>query len=328
MNIHYLSDMKQQRIESAIENKCGNTAAMVILQDDTLVYETYRNGFETNNSHHVTSVTKSVMSALIGIAIDKGYIKDVNQPVLSFFEESAHPNGSNTWEEITLHHLLSMTCPFSFEDWKEPLDKLCASENWTEFTFDIIGDQNQIGSFKYSSAGAHLLSAILTSATGLSALEFANKYLFKPSGMSVVPEYSMDGFGFDELFGYKVRGWVHDPEGHSTGGWGLTLTVQDMARFGQLYLNGGGLGEKQIISQSWIEKSTAQIPGPYGYLWWQFDEPNLKAFAAMGDGGNIICCIPSENLVIAMASTFDMNSYDRMQFIREDILPLIIEDSF
>lgn len=86
--------------------------------------------------------------------------------------------------------------------------------------------------------------------------------------MKEIPNYEMKSFGFDDLFGENVKGWVNDPIGNSTGGWGLTLTPRDMARFGFLYLNRGNWNNNQIISEKWIDGTTAMNPNKYGYIWW------------------------------------------------------------
>ena len=182
-----------------------------------------------------------------------------------------------------------------------------------------------LGSFKYSTAGAHLLSAILTRSTGKNARAFANEHLFKPIGMREIPDYVMTSFGFEDLFGKNVKGWVNDPEGNSTGGWGLTLTPRDMAHFGLLYLNHGIWDDNQIIPGTWTRESTAMNPNKYGYLWWLREEDGVFAYLALGDGGNIICCIPEKNLVVAIASEFIMNPRDRWTLIKEHIIPALLD---
>lgn len=216
-----------------------------------------------------------------------------------------------------------MTAPHPFVDWQEPLEELCMQRDWVQYTLNRIGQGGEIGSFKYSSAGAHVLSAIITSVTGKSAREFANEYLFQPLGMSEIPNYNMKAFGFDDLFGKAVKGWVHDPNGISTGGWGLTLTVRDMAKFGQLYLNEGIHNGKQILSKSWIKESIAMNSNQYGYLWWLREEEGVYSYCAMGDGGNMICCITERELVVAIASESIPNAGDRWKLIKECILPYL-----
>lgn len=289
-----------------------------MVKNGWIVYEKNFHGFEAKDTHHVTSVTKSILSALIGIAIDQGFIKHVDQSVLDFFPE--YTSVDQKKQHITIRHLLTMTAPYSFEDWQEPLDKICKQPDWIVYVLDMLGQNGQIGRFKYSSAGAHLLSAIITRSPGKSARAFANQYLFQPIGMKEIPDYNMEGYGFEDLFGNKVRGWVHDPDGHSTGGWGLTLTARDMARFGFLYLNQGVWENKTIIPKHWIEETTRMNNHHYGYLWWLREEDGLFAYLALGDGGNVICCIPELDVVVAIASAFHMNPNDRWPLIKEWIV--------
>ncbi len=127
--------------------------------------------------------------------------------------------------------------------------------DWVTYALDMLGQKGKIGAFKYSTAGGHLLSAILTRSTGKSAREFANEHLFKPIGIKEILDYEMKAFGFEDLFGKDVRGW-----------W-LTLTPRDMARIGLLYLNRGCWDHHQIIPVAWIDESTAMNLNHHGYLW-------------------------------------------------------------
>ncbi|MEC2260336.1 serine hydrolase [Bacillus cereus] len=307
-----------EKLNLIIKEEYENMNGMLVVQKGDYIFENYYNGHGPNDAFHIASVTKTVISALIGICIDKGYIKSVDQKVIEFFSEY-NVNSS----EITVRHLLTMTAPHPFVDWQEPLEELCMQRDWVQYTLNRIGQGGEIGSFKYSSAGAHVLSAIITSVTGKSAREFANEYLFQPLGMSEISNYNMKAFGFDDLFGKAVKGWVHDPNGISTGGWGLTLTVRDMAKFGQLYLNEGIHNGKQILSKSWIKESIAMNSNQYGYLWWLREEEGVYSYCAMGDGGNIICCITERELVVAIASEIIPNAGDRWKLIKDCILPYL-----
>ncbi|BFH13221.1 hypothetical protein J6TS7_63040 [Paenibacillus dendritiformis] len=122
-----------------------------------------------------------------------------------------------------------------------------------------------------------------------------------------------------------MKGRVTDPHGNSTGGWGLTLTPRDMARFGVLYLNLGKWDHLQVISKTWIDESTVMNPNHYGYLWWLREEDGVFAYSALGDGGNVICCIPEKDLVVAIASEFSMNPRDRWTLIKEGIIPAVMD---
>ncbi|MFC9774371.1 serine hydrolase domain-containing protein [Paenibacillus chitinolyticus] len=315
---------KLAELEPVIQSEYGNINGVVIVRNGAIAHESYYNGCGPDNTHHVASVTKSIVSALIGIAIDAGFIKHVDQKVLDFFPDYVPDAADSQKREITLRHLLTMTAPYSFEDWHEPLDKMCMQSDWVKYTLDMLGQKGEIGTFKYSTAGAHLLSAILTRSTGKSAREFANERLFNLIGMKEIPDYEMKSFGFEDLFGEKVRGWVQDPNRNSTGGWGLTLTPRDMARFGLLYLNRGLWNHRQIISGAWVNESTAMNANNYGYLWWLREEDGVYAYSALGDGGNVICCIPEKDLVIAITSEFVAHPRDRWTLIKDHIIPAAI----
>ncbi|MBJ8007487.1 MULTISPECIES: serine hydrolase domain-containing protein [Bacillus cereus group] len=300
-----------EQLDCVVKEEYKNINGMLVIQKGNVIFEKYYNGYGPDDAFHVASVTKTIISALIGICIDKCYIKSVDQKVIEFF-----PEFKLKASEVTVRHLLTMTAPYPFVDWQEPLEELCKQEDWVQYTLNRIGQGGEIGSFKYSSAGAHLLSAIITSVTGKSAREFANDHLFQPIGMREIPNYNMKAFGFHDLFGKDVKGWVHDPNGISAGGWGLTLTVKDMAKFGQLYLNEGIYGGKQILSKSWVQESTAMNPNRYGYLWWLREADGIFSFSAMGDGGNLICCIPEKELVVAIASEIVHEAKDIWELIK------------
>ncbi|HHY2675922.1 serine hydrolase domain-containing protein [Bacillus toyonensis] len=307
-----------EELDYKIKEDYKNINGMLVVHKGNVVFENYYNGYGPDDAYHVASVTKTVISALIGICIDKGYIKSVDQKVIEFF-----PKYNVKSSEVTVRHLLTMTAPYPFVDWQEPLEELCTQQNWVQYTLNRMGNGGEIGSFKYSSAGAHVLSAIISSATGKSAREFANEQLFQPLGMREIPNYNMKAFGFDDLFGKDVKGWVHDPNDITTGGWGLTLTVRDMAKFGRLYLNEGTYNRKQILSKSWIQESTAMNPNRYGYLWWLREEGGIFSYCAMGDGGNVICCVPEKELVVVIVSEVIPNAEDRWKLIKESIFPYL-----
>ncbi|PGZ03391.1 6-aminohexanoate hydrolase [Bacillus cereus] len=303
-----------EELDFLIKEEYKNINGMLVIQKGNVIFEKYYNGYGPDDAFHVASVTKTIISALIGICVEKGYIKSVDQKVIEFF-----PEYNVKSSEITVRHLLTMTAPYPYADWQEPLEELCTQQDWVQYTLNRAGKGGEIGPFKYSSAGAHLLSAIITSVAGKSAREFANEYLFQPLGMREIPNYNMKAFGFDDLFGKDVKGWVHDPNGISTGGWGLTLTARDMVKFGRLYLNEGTYNGNHILSKSWIKESTEMNENRYGYLWWLREENGVFSYSAMGDGGNVICCIPEEELVVVIASAVVPEAKDRWRLIKEYI---------
>ncbi|MEC2715150.1 serine hydrolase, partial [Bacillus cereus] len=276
-----------EKLDQIIQEEYKNMNGMLVVQKGNVIFEKYYNGHGTDDTFYVASVTKTIISALIGICIDKGYIKSVDQKVIEFFPEYKCKES-----EVTVRHLLTMTAPYPFVDWQEPLEELCTQEDWVQYTLNRMGYGGEIGSFKYSSAGAHILSAIITNATGKNAREFANEYLFQPLGMSEIPNYNMKAFGFDDLFGKDVKGWVHDPNGISTGGWGVTLTGRDMAKFGQMYLNEGIPNGKHVLSKSWLIESTEMNLFQDGSLWWLRADDGMFSYWAVGGGGWGGCGLP------------------------------------
>ncbi len=317
---------KLNEIDRHIKSHYKNINGIVIVKNSNIVYENYYNGYKDSDVHHVASVTKSVVSALVGIAIDQGYIKSVDQKVLEYFPEYQSANEDFLKKAVTIKHLLTMTAPFPFS-WKEgdsrshePLDRLRRQKNWITYSLNLLGQKGQLGQFQYYTAGTHLLSAIITKATGKSMLEYANQELFRTLGMREIPDYDMESFSLEAVFGKEIKGWTKDPQGITAGGFGLTLTPRDMARFGFLYLNHGKWEQKQVISKAWIRESLSMNSNHYGYLWWLKNENNLFSFSALGAGGNVICCIPEKDIVIAIASEIVNNPRDRWPLIEKYII--------
>jgi CubicO group peptidase (beta-lactamase class C family) len=317
---------KLSELDKELSSRYSGIKGMVVVSKGYIVFERYNRDFGPDDSHNVASVTKSVISALIGIAIDSGYIESVNQKVLDFFPDYIPAKNDFLKRTVTIKDLLTMTAPFA---WKtrnmryEPLDKLRRQRDWVTFILDLMGRGGQPGEFQYCTAGPHLLSAIISGATGKCAREFANEYLFRPAGMREIPDRSMKSFGPDDVFGKNVEGWIKDPNGITTGGWGLTLTPRDMVRFGFLYLNGGFWNDKQVISKEWVDESTAMNSNGYGYLWWLGEENDLFSFSALGAGGNVISCIPEKDLVVAIASEIVRKPRDPRWLIENYILPAV-----
>ncbi|MBD5465013.1 MAG: serine hydrolase [Lachnospiraceae bacterium] len=321
-----MDQKKIGELEQKINNDYGNTIGMVILKDGTVSYEKYFNGCTADSRVHVYSVTKSIISALIGIALDKGCIKDMEEKVLDFFPEYKVKKGETTIQNITLKDMLVMTAPYKYRFFA-PYVKYFTSSNWVEFSLDLLGGRGKIGTFRYAPLiGPDILSGILVKATGQSVFDFAAENLFSPLGITV--EKSLTFQNKEEQMAFNrstdISGWVVDPMGTHAAGWGLTLTPMDMAKIGQLYLNGGMWADKQIISGKWIEESTTEHSRwkkqnlPYGYLWWL----NEDGYAAMGDGGNIIYVNTRKKLVVSIAALFVPKAGDRIKLIKEYVEPV------
>lgn len=321
-----MDQIKIEELEQKIKSEYGNTTGIVIIKDGIVSYEKYFKGCTANSRVHVYSVTKSVISILIGIALDKGYIKNVEKKVLDYFPEYKVKRGETKIQNITLRDMLTMTAPYKYRFFV-PYIKYFTSSDWVKFSLDLLGGHGKIGIFRYAPLiGPDILSGILVRATGQSVLDFAVKNLFEPLGIKVENNLLFQSKEEQMAFNRStdISGWVTDPMGIHAAGWGLTLTPMDMAKIGQLYLNGGMWEGKQIISSKWIEDSTIEHSRwkkenlPYGYLWWV----NEDGYAAMGDGGNTIYVNTKKKLVISIAALFVPKARDRIDLIKEYIEPV------
>lgn len=321
-----MNQEKIKELENLITSDYSNIAGIIVQKNGTKLYENYFNKYTPNNAIHVYSVTKSVFSALIGIAIGKGYIKNTDQKVLEFFPYYDIKPGEKTIQDITIKNLLTMTAPYKYKI--EPYEKFFTSQNPIQDALDLLGGDKAIGEFNYSAiGGTHILSGILVRATGQTVLEFAAKHLFSPLGIHVTHNVVLNNK--EEYFAVmndkNTSGWVVDPQGINMASWGLFLTAEEMTKIGQLYLDGGKYNGKQIIPAEWIDESTKVHSRwgelSYGYLWWVIDDKK-HIYAALGDGGNVIYINTDNKMVVSAASLFMPEAKDRIVLIKEHIEPV------
>lgn len=257
-----------------------------------LVLDAYLYPYDGRTRHDVASVTKSITSTLVGLAIKHDHIRDVQQPVLGFFPDRAIAGLDARKRRQTLEHLLTMQSGW---DCGVPLgtpginaDRQLAEmrrrQDWAQFALDLPMTFEPGTRFLYCNANCHLLSALLTQVTGTNALAFAQRELFHPLGI-------LDS------------AWPADPEGNNFGWGDLQLHPRDMARLGQLFLQRGRWASRQIVPEGWLRVATlahVQRTGGkdhYGYYWWVSDElPGL--FEAVGRGGQRITVWPDKELVL------------------------------
>lgn len=313
-----------EELTSIIEKEYGNIASVILVRENKTVYEHYFHGYSQEDTIHIASVTKSVISALIGIAIDKGIIKNPDQKVLDFFPDYKIKRGEKRIQEVAIKDLLSMTAPYKYK--YEPYTKVYSSDDWTKAVLHLLGGKGAIGEFKYTTVGIQALSGVIAAASGQSVLDFANDNLFEPLEIkkpkNITIENKEEHFSF--LKGEYVEGWVVDPNGVNTAGWGLCLTTRDITKIGQLYLGKGMWNKQRILSDTWIEESTKVHSKwgdrKYGYLWWIIEDN--KSYAAIGDGGNIIYVSPEKEMVVSITSKFMPRAKDRLQLIHNFIMQL------
>ena len=312
----------------------SNICQICASRDGQMVYEDTWRGFTAEDAINVNSVTKGIMAILTGIAVDKGCIKSVDDKVMDFFPDYQVKRGEKTIYDVTIRHLLTMTAPYKGKS--EPWKKVCTSDNWMKTTLDYLGGKQGItGKFRYATLGIHILSGIIEKATGEKCIDFANKNIFLPLG---IPEHTLHGtsdkedqFNFFMNKGPRKNEWYSDPQDTVTAGWGLCATGRDLAKIGDMVLNGGVYGGKQVVSGEWIqEMTTPHIKLDkrfgnmnYGYLWYQpYD--NREIYAAIGDSGNIIYVNKEENIAVGMTGTFKPRIFDRVEFIEKAVLPIVI----
>ena len=329
--------MNRESLHKFIEistGNAGNICQIQAIKNGEVIYNDTWRRFKTEDPVNVNSVTKGVMALLTGIAVDKGLIKDVNQKVMDFFPYYEVKRGEKTIYDVTIKHLLTMTAPYKYKS--EPWTKICTSDDWTKSTLDFLGGRNGItGEFKYATLGIQILAGIIENAADEKCIDFANKNLFIPLG---IPEHVLHGesnkedqFDFFMNKGPRKNEWYSDPKDTVTAGWGLCATGRDLARLGEMVLHEGAYDGKQIISSEWIsEMLTPRLKldkmfgyMEYGYLWYKPYE-DKEVFAAIGDSGNIIYINRENNVSVGITGTFKPRIFDRVEFIEEKVLPVIL----
>jgi CubicO group peptidase (beta-lactamase class C family) len=277
--------------------------SVVVLADGRTVLERYYQS-GPSDYHHVWSVTKSVMSTLVGIAIAQGKLLGVKQTLEELLPAYAGTMPSAV-AGTTLEQVLTMTGGFGDDPGQRPTPV-------ADWVAEILREPySRPGEgFHYSNGGSHLLSAILVQATGMSTLDYAREVLFDPLGIPSTPAYEPVATGedwksFDESFETADFAWAVDPQGVHIAPWGLRLRALDLAKIGLLYLNEGRWQDRQVVPEDWIrEATTAQVETGggytpmYGYQWWVTTADGVPAYAALGSGGQVIAVVPSRGLVV------------------------------
>lgn len=290
-----------------------SVTSLLIQQNGELLSEQYFNGMESARHTNVKSASKSIISLLVGIAIDQDFIEGVDQPIGSFFEDYFESHPDSVKENLTIKDLLTMRTGLettSFHNYGQWV----ASDNWVHFALDQPMEDQPGGEMAYSTGTSHLLSVILTRATGMSTRDFAIKYLFDPMDIS-------------------TGGWDRDPQGYYMGGNNLALRPRGMMKIGQMVMDGGTFQGERIISEAWLKDSFQTYtrsnfnPYDYGYMWWKKPVGEFKVRFAWGFGGQYIFMIPEIDAVVVLTGSLQnadqSRSYKEPVFdlLREDILP-------
>lgn len=330
-----VSFMMKQELHDFISRTQPNICQITALKDGIEVYTDEWNGYKRDDTCHIMSATKSIVSLLIGIAIQQGLIKDVEDKVLDYFPDYQVKRGEKTIYDVTIRHLLTMKA--SYKGKGDPWAKVCSSEDWTKASLDFLGGRKGLSDeFNYRTVCLHILTGLLYKVSKMTTVDFANKYLFAPIGVTKHFNYYAETAEEHKQFTIskepKEPIWLCDPMNIATAGYGLCLSATDMAKIGELCLNKGEYDGKQIISSKWIEEMITPTSialekfgnMKYGYLWWIVDSKK-GIYAASGDGGNVIYIDCEHHLVIAVTAYFKPMVFDRIDFIEEHIKPFVLK---
>ncbi len=262
--------------------------SLLISIDGRLVEERYFRGARSSDWANLKSASKSVLSALVGIALDQGYLESLQDTIWEFLPEYLDAADS-TKSKITLEDLLTMRSGLETTS-NRNYGRWVLSGDWVRYvlTRRVVGEPG--GRMIYSTGSSHLLSAVLTKATGMSTLAFARLYLGQPLGIRIPP-------------------WMRDPQGLYFGGNEMHLTPRAMVEIGELYLRGGRVGGRQVLSESWIQASLkprtqSRWSGrQYGYGWWIRTMAGHQVYYAWGYGGQFIFLVPDLKMVVVATSS-------------------------
>jgi CubicO group peptidase (beta-lactamase class C family) len=272
----------------------SGTTAFLVIHDDRLLYERYFDGYDESSIHTSFSMAKSFASALVGIAIDEGHIKSVDEPVTNYIPELLEKD--KRFKSITIRHLLTMSSGIKYEEggdlpWSEEADdtKTYYATDLRELALENCRIEGKAGEyFEYNNYNPLLVGMILERATGMSVSRFMEEKLWKPMGMEADGSWSLDSTssGFEKMES------------------GVNARARDFARFGMLFAKEGDWEGRQLISRGWIEESTRADTSTdpsqdYQYFWWvNTPDGGTSHFSARGNYGQYIYVAPEKDLVI------------------------------
>ncbi|MBN2614570.1 MAG: serine hydrolase [Bacteroidales bacterium] len=333
-----------QRIQ---RGKYGEVHSLLIYKDNKLVLEEYFKGHDyqwdapkhygkvvdwnADSVHYVHSVSKSITSLCVGIAVDKGLIRDVRQSVFDYLPEKDQYLNAGNKKYITVENLLTCTSGLLWAEWSAPLSSMENDQIAIWFhkkgPVDFVLSRPFVAApgqrFNYSGGGIEVLGEIIRKASGMRLDAFSQKYLFEPLGI-------------------KTAQWVIIyPSGEVHAAAGLTMTPRDMVKIGAMMLNNGVWNGKRIVSEDWVRKSKTpwgynrniDLPGEdlpymgYGYTWWTRQEnvggKTVNWYVANGWGGQKIVVLPEANTVIVLTGANYNRKVKQYALLDDYIFPAI-----
>lgn len=284
---------------------------LVWRQGETLA-DLYFQGRGPQTFANIKSASKTVIATLVGIAIEEGRLDEVGQPIVPFFAEYLSEQQAAERARITLGNLLSMQAGLESTSGRN-YGTWVSSPDWVRYAITRPMVEEPGGSMQYSTGTSHLLSSILTEATGVSTLAYAREKLAQPLGI-------------------ELRSWTSGPQGIYFGGNEMRMTPRQLLRFGELFLNGGVYDGRRIISEEWIRRSW--IPRTqsrfnshrYGYGWWIKEARGHPVYFAWGYGGQYLFLVPDLELIVVTTSAADASrSGDHLRALHsildDDLIP-------
>jgi CubicO group peptidase (beta-lactamase class C family) len=309
-------------MQSIRDGALADVDSIVIAKNDALIAEGYFHGFGRDTPHDMRSASKSITSALAGIAVSQGLLA-VDTPIAQYlpnFDSYKHPDARKN--AIEVFHLLNMNSGLDCNDWDDSSpgneDKMYEKDDWPRFILDLPMAHAPGEASSYCTGGVVVLGSIVATRSGVPLDNYAATWLFNPLGIQDV-------------------NWRRQKDGTATGGGGMRLRPRDMAKFGNLFVDGGRWKGVPVIPESWIEPSLRQVTTlngtgdkyGYGFNWWkgsfQVKGATEVSTFAWGNGGNFIFLFPLHQLVVVItASNYDSAKEDAGFFIlKSAILPAL-----
>lgn len=293
--------------------------SLIVYRNNDIIVESYFGAGGADSLHRTKSVTKSVTSILVGMAIDQGHINSIDETVGDYLSDYLTPEDTLV-ASVSIRQLLSMTGGFDWNELTDPewiyWNNWVRSEDHFIYALHVPIIHTPGTYFSYCTTGCQILSGIFTRATGLTLKAFAEEFLFQPLGIE------------------GDRPWGTDHQGFNYGGVTLQLKARDMLKIGQLFLDNGTFNDQRVLSESWISASTsAQVENHnsmyfsnhYGFYWWLGEQHGVQYYFANGYGGQFICIFPELNLLVIAQSELN-NDYHEPGEQWMNTLSLILND--
>jgi CubicO group peptidase (beta-lactamase class C family) len=265
-----------------------NLRTLIVSHQGNVVTERAFKGARTERPTNIKSASKTIISALVGIAIEKNVFKGVGQPIAELLGSSIPQDADERVRRITIDHLLSMRAGLERTSGRN-YGAWVSSGNWVRYILTRSFVDEPGGRMLYSTGSTHLLSAALTRASGRSTLELARDWLGEPLEVQVAP-------------------WTRDPQGIYLGGNEMALSPRALLRFGEMYRQGGMIDGKRVLPESWVKESwqprtASPFTGDrYGYGWYIRDMRGHTVYYAWGFGGQMIYVAPGLGMTAVMTS--------------------------